>query len=57
MENLNNSFGNVVKLDGLLKMPSKINIFSEENTEYSNNKKKTKSELFHFLQKHLEIIK
>lgn len=35
----------------------KINIFSEENTEYSNNKKKTKSELFHFLQKHLEIIK
>ncbi len=35
----------------------KINIFSEENKEYSNNKKKTKSELFHFLQKHLEIIK
>ena len=30
MENLNNSFGNVVKLDGLLKMPSKINIFSEQ---------------------------
>jgi hypothetical protein len=36
----------------------KINIFSEENKEYSsNNNKKTKSELFHFLQKHLEIIK
>ena len=34
----------------------KINIFNEENKEYSNNKK-TKSELFHFLQKHLEIIK
>ena len=33
----------------------KINIFSEENKEYNN--KKTKSELFHFLQKHLEIIK
>ena len=33
----------------------KINIFSEENKEY--NHKKTKSELFHFLQKHLEIIK
>ena len=38
----------------------KINIFSEENKEnkeYYNNNKKTKSELFHFLQKHLEIIK
>jgi hypothetical protein len=34
----------------------KINIFSEEKKEYSSNKK-TKSELFHFLQKHLEIIK
>jgi len=35
----------------------KINIFVEENKEYNYNKKKTKSELFHFLQKHLEIIK
>ena len=35
----------------------KINIFSEENKEYSCNNKKTKSELFHFLQKYLEIIK
>ena len=30
MDNFKNSFGNVIKLDGLLKkMPSKINIFSE----------------------------
>ena len=30
MDNLKNSFGNVIKLDGLLKkIPSKINIFKE----------------------------
>lgn len=35
----------------------KINIFSEEKKEYSHNKKKTKSELYHYLQKQLEINK
>jgi len=35
-----------------------INIFSEEKKEYnSHNKKKTKSELYHYLQKQLEINK
>ena len=33
MNNLKKSLGNVIKLDGLLKIPSKINVFNEDEEE------------------------